>query len=219
MGFKDLFIQKEAVVGENTPTETKVVANNSPFNIFGGTQEVQISKTSVSSDHLDKARGVYKTGFDSLNQQGYDFYEFYTAVLQAGVDNPQIYNMAFTMGNAMDKSITREKLTQQGDYYINEIQKVYNDFNIKGTSKKEELVQQKTNEKQTLSSELDTIRQQIESLKLQQQDRENKLNTIDSKYTDAIGEIDSKISANNIAKDELVNSLSRVKNGIINFIK
>jgi len=66
---------------------------------------------------------------------------------------------------------------------------------------------------------LSMMEQQMEALRTQIQDRQNKLNAIDSKYGPMINEIDSKISANEAAKTQITNSIQQVKNGIINNIK
>ena len=159
---------------------------------------------------------MYQKGFDSLNQPGYDFYEFYQAVMQAGPTNPQIYAMALTMASAMDKSITKDKLVQQSEYYLAEINKVYQDYNSKGLSKKQDLTAQKQHENESLVGELSLLRQQLEAIQTQIADRENKLSVIDVKYAPMMVEVDSKLSANDMAKNKIVQSIEQVKNGIIN---
>jgi hypothetical protein len=237
MGFKDLFIVKEED-SSSEPTQQKPVAQPSTtrfptaasepskpqssglFN-FGSTPAPTFTPppTNVSQEHLMKALEVYQNGFDSLNQAGYDFYEFYQAIMQGGVDNAQIYPMAFTMANAMDKTLTKDKLIQTADFYLNEINKVYSDYVAKGNGKKQDLTLQKNNENQALVNELSMMEQQMEALRTQIQDRQNKLNAIDTKYGPMINEIDSKISANEAAKTQITNSIQQVKNGIINNIK
>jgi hypothetical protein len=63
--------------------------------------------------------------------------------MNGGVTNPQIYTMAFTMANTMDKLVTKVSLISQSDFYISEITKQYDGFVSKGNLKKEELEQQK----------------------------------------------------------------------------
>ena len=162
MGLKDLFIvsdenaneqPKQEVVKPTTsatkfPTSETTEEPSSIFSAFGfGKTETPTPApsmpTQVSNEHLEKAFELYQKGFDSLNQPGYDFYEFYQAVMQAGPTNPQIYAMALTMASAMDKSITKDKLVQQSEFYLAEINKVYQDYNSKGLSKKQDLTSQK----------------------------------------------------------------------------
>jgi hypothetical protein len=170
---------------------------------------------SVSQEHLNNALEVYEKGFDSLNQPGYDFYEFFQAVMNAGADNPQIYQMAFMMGSGMDKTITKDKLVEQSNFYIGEINKVYNEYVSKGNSKKQETIDQKTNENQSLVGELDLMRQQMEALKTQIADREMKLQAIDGKYGPKLREIEGKLAANDMAKNKIIQSIEQVKNGIV----
>jgi len=169
----------------------------------------------VSQEHLNNALEVYEKGFDSLNQPGYDFYEFYKAVMNAGVDNPQIYQMAFMMGAGMDKTITKDKLVEQSNFYVAEINKVYNEYVAKGNAKKEETISLKTNENQSLVGELDLMRQQMDALKTQIIDRETKLQAIDGKYGPKLQEIEGKLAANDMAKNKVIQSIEQVKNGIV----
>ena len=241
MGFKDLFIvsdenekanetpQVETVKPTSTAATTKfptstpqVEESGSILGVFGfGKQEHEVATptASVSNEHLEKALELYQKGFDSLNQPGYDFYEFYQAVMQAGPTNPQIYTMAFTMASAMDKTISKDRLVQQSDYYLTEIEKVYNDYVGKGNSKREDLLAQKKHENESLVGELSLLRQQLEAITTQIADRENKLSVIDVKYAPMVGDVESKISANEIAKNKVVQSIEQVKQGIINNLK
>ena len=237
MGLIDLFIVND---GTKTQEPVKVVAkastNKFPTEeektepkqsggLFGGFSNPQPIQTyssttpSVSQEHLTKALESYQSGFDSLNQQGYDFYEFYQAVISGGVNNGQIYSMAFAMGNAMDKTMTKDKLLQQSDFYINEIGKVYTDFVSKGNTKRQELIDQKNNENQSLMNDLTSMKGQLEALKIQITATENKLSVIGGKYEPKISEIDGKLGANDLAKNTLVQSIEQVKQGIITNIK
>jgi hypothetical protein len=237
MGLKDLFIvsdensddksKKEPVVQKPTTkfpdSSTKTVeTSNSIFSVFGfgETPTPTISTNVVVNDEvLSKTIELYEAGFDSLNQPGYDFYEFFRAVMAGGVENPAIYGMAYGMGSAMDKTITKDKLLIQSDFYLSEINKVYNGYVEKGNSKKQEIINQKNNENQVLAGDLNLMRQQLEQLQIQIADRENKLSVIDNKYAPMLNDVESKILANNLAKNKIVSSIEQVKNGIINNLK
>jgi hypothetical protein len=43
----------------------------------------------INAEHLEKAIELYQSGFDNLNQPGFDFYEYYQLVMNGGVTNPQ----------------------------------------------------------------------------------------------------------------------------------
>jgi polyhydroxyalkanoate synthesis regulator phasin len=183
---------------------------------FSYTPTTPVNTGGVTQEALDKALEIYQKGFDSLNQPGFDFYEFYQSVTNAGVTNPQIYAMAFSMANGMDKSVTKEKLVQQGEFYLTEIMKQYDDFVAQGNGKKQQIEEQKSHENQSLVNELELMNQQMDSLKNQIEDRKRKLAEIGSKYDPQISAIADKLSANNMAKDKIISSIEQVKQGIIN---
>lgn len=240
MGLKDLFIVSDEKpidkpvqepVKQSAPSTTKFPSStpkteettSNPFSSFGfgssPTPTPTYQAATVSNEVLAKTLEMYEAGFDSLNQPGYDFYEFFKSVMAGGVDNQAIYAMAFQMGTVMDKSITKDKLLMQSDFYIAEINKVYNDYVSKGNGKRQEVINQKNHENESLLGELSLMRQQLEQLQIQIADRENKLSVIDSKYSPILNEVENKIAANDLAKQKIVGSIEQVKNGIINNIK
>ena len=243
MGLIDLFIVSdkptEEPVKQSQPVkETKAPVTRFPtsepevkessglFNSFGfnkvETPKVETtfkSNPSVSQEQILNAVQIYQNGFDSLNQQGYDFYEFYQAILSAGVENQQVYPMALAMASAMDKTITKDKLVEQSRFYVAEIKKVYDDFVSKGNQKKQELTNQKNEENRLLVNDLNSFHEQMEMLKTQIADRERKISEIDGKYSPKIAEIDEKLMANDMAKDKIVKSIEQVQQGILNNIR
>lgn len=234
MGFKDLFIvnddkpKKVEPVKEVKKTQFPSSQQETPseglfkgvFNFGTSTSTPTFTSTlGVSQEHLAKSVEVYRNGFESLNQPGYDFYEFYQAILSTGVDNAQVYPMALMMAKSMDKTVSKEQLLQQSEFYIGEINKQYQNYVTSGNNKKSQLNADKNHENQSLSNELDLMNQQLEQLKIQIQDRQNKIKAIDGKYVPQLNEIDSKLGANEMAKNQLISSIEQVKNGIINNIK
>jgi hypothetical protein len=238
MGLKDLFIVSDEKpidkpvqepVKQSAPSTTKFPSStpkteettSNPFSSFGfgSSPTPTYQAATVSNEVLAKTLEMYEAGFDSLNQPGYDFYEFFKTVMAGGADNPAIYGMAFGMGSAMDKTITKDKLLMQSEFYITEINKVYNDYVAKGNGKRQEVINQKNHENESLLGELNLMRQQLEQLQVQISDRENKLSVIDSKYGPILNEVETKITANDLAKQKIVSSIEQVKNGIINNLK
>lgn len=233
MALKDYFVKKDGTqddeqkvqpvkeTSKKFPSAKTEETNESKFSFgFGKTVPAQtFSKGDVSPEHLAKAVERYQKGFESLNQAGYDFFEFHQAITSIGATNAQAYTMAYTMAKSMDKSITKETLLQQSEFYTSEINKSYQETINLGNSKKQELVNQKGNENQALTQELGYMKEQLETMKLQIQDRENKLAAIGSKYEPQINDIDSKLAANDTAKNQLIASIEQVKQGIINNLK
>jgi hypothetical protein len=229
MGLKDLIFKKD----ENSDEEQKVepvketsktkfptaetTPTESTFSNFGFGKKTftpQVNTGEVSPEHIAKAVERYQKGFESLNQPGFDFYEYYHTVLETGVDNAMAFSMAFKMGKMMDKSLTPETLISQAQFYETEIEKNYQESIAAGNAKKGELVKQKDIENQSLVQELGYMKEQLESLKAQILEKENKLKVVGSKYEPQINEIDSKLGANDIAKNQLIQSIAQVKNGI-----
>lgn len=202
------------------PTTTSVQPPKSQT-YFPNTQPVQATPFGhVNNEHLDKVVELYQNGFDSLNQAGYDFYEFFQAIVSSnGIDNPAMYQMAMSMGTAMDKSNTKTKLLTQADFYLNEIQKVYTSYVNSGTAKRQELITQKESENHNLTAELSNLRAQLDAITNQINGKESQLAMIDNKYQPMIADIEAKLNANNIAKDALVSKIVNVKNGINNNLK
>ena len=244
MGFKDLFIVSDEDSNEKPKETAKPSAQTTKFPTAATSEAPVASTTSfpqpvatpsfnptpvtpsfgmgapiVSNEHLEKAVQIYQAGFDNLNQPGFDFYEFFQSVATGGIDNPAVYAMAFQMASAMDKTISKDKLTSQADFYLTEMQKLYEDYSAKGKGKKEEVQGLKANENQSLTHEVETLKNQLESLSVQLEDRKNRLLAIDSKYNPQLSEIDSKLAANDMAKDRIMNSIQQVKQGIINNVK
>jgi hypothetical protein len=127
--------------------------------------------------------------------------------------------MAFGMGKAMDKNLTKEKLISQSDFYTSELMKLYNQNVAEGTQKKQDLINLKNNENQSLTDDLTSLKQQLETIQVQIQDRERKLSLIDSKYEPQIVERDNKLLANDFAKNKIISTIETVKQGINNNIK
>ena len=230
MGFKDLFIVSEET-DNKTPEPKQETKVNVSLNKFPTAQETPSFPPSntpsytpsfgqVSDEQVNKIFEMYQNGFNSLNQPGYDFFEFYQAIVTSGgIDNPQMYNMAMSMGKAMDPTNTKEKLMNEADFYLNEIDKVYKNYVNTGSTKKETLVNQKESENRTLTDDLNNLRTQLEAITNQIKSKENQLSLIDNKYQPQISEIDNKLKANDVAKERIVSSILKVKNGINNNIK
>lgn len=212
---------------ENEIPKSKSKVETSTFDFgFGNTPTPQtiktdfiVNKENVTQEQIDKAYEIYLNGFNSLNDVGYDFYEYYNMVVAGGIDNTPVYAMAFGMAKTLDPNITKTALITKADYYLGEINKVFNNYSTQGNLKKEQIVTKKADETKTLHNEIEMFKEQMESLKVQLLDRETKLNSIDSKYANEIADVEIKMSANSIAKDKLVGTIETVKSGIINNVK
>lgn len=239
MSWKDLFIVNNE---EEAKKEATAPANSEPVKFPSATASVTMAPAGVGTSslgtqvtppsmgiplesnpmcqpHMEKIIQMYEVGFDGLNMDGYDFFEYYKAVLSAGADNPAVYSMAFNMAQSMDKKITKDSLISQSDFYIQEISKVHAKYVEGGSGKKNELLGRKENEREQLSTEVQNLRMQIEALTHQMNNAQNNLTQIDNKYANDLTEVDCKLMANDVAKNNLLASIDKVKQGLINNVK
>lgn len=204
------------------PDATKTTSNPITFPVTGGqpSTTVNIPQQQLSCEpYLETVVNMYEKGFEGLNQEGYDFYEFYKSIIQFDVNNPATYTMAFGMAQAINKGITKDFLIQKSEYYVTEITKVYNDYVSAGNGKKQQLLATKSNETTQLSNDLQQLRQQLASLQTLIETKQNELNLIDSKYQPQLNEIDCKLMANDVAKNKILGSITTVKQGLLTNIK
>ena len=189
---------------------------------FGKTQKVADWKTQPTTivspesckPHMDKVVELYEKGFEGLNQEGYDFYEFYKSIMETGADNPAMYKMALTMAKTMDKTVSKDSLVKQAEFYLKEITEVYKNYVNAGNTKRKELLGQKEQEEESLRIKLGDIEKELTKLNSLKSNYESSLSTIDSKYSSELHEIDCKLEANDVAKRGIFESIHKVIRGI-----
>lgn len=159
---------------------------------------------------------MYEKGFDGLNQDGYDFYEYFKAVVEGGADNKAVYPMAFKMGNAMGGNIDKKTLLEQASFYVNKLNEVHSHYKSEGENKKSGVSNEKASLEVSLKNEISGIDAEITRLQNLRVSKQNDLSKIDTQFTPKITEIECKLQANDVAKDKLVSSINVVINGIKN---
>ena len=130
------------------------------------------------------------------------------------VDNPQGYQMALSMATAMDASVTKDHLVSQADFYVGKLMELYNQHVTSGNAKKQDLLSQKDAENHSLSTDLGTLKQQLGFIQSQIAQKESDLSTIDAKYTPLIAEVDAKLVANEVVKNDFIGKISKVKENL-----
>jgi len=181
--------------------------------------------TSVTTDeiscepHMEKIMGMYEKGFEDLNQDGYDFYEYYKAIVEAGLGNPVMYQMALTMAKSMDPNVSKSTLLEQAKFYVSEIVKVHEHYQKQGDNKRDKVLKMQTSEESTLTSELTNLDSEISKLSQLRDKKRVDLSRIDGKYASEMAEIQCKVMANDMAKNAILGSIEEVTNGIKNNIK
>lgn len=205
--FKTKFPTKSPV---ESKTETKNETLTTP------TKTINVSSDNPScGPHLERIMDMYEKGFDSLNLDGYDFYEFFKAVIETGgVNNPSTYSMALTMAKAMDKNVTKDSLLQHSKFYMDEILSVHQKYVNDITKKRDEILNTKGLEESTLTNELADIEEQLDILNNLKKEKSEQLSSIDKKYESEITDIECKGMANDMAKDRIIGTIQSVVDGI-----
>lgn len=220
--WKGLFINDEENSLESIPEKSEpTIRSSSNSNSFPETK----NKVSKFPDHIPQVSTVdnnvlstiiemYESGFESLNQPGYDFYEFFKAVKAVNSHEPAIYKMALTMAQGVDKKVTKSTLLTQADFYIAEIEKVHQQYETQGNSKKTQIQHTQKTKKESLSSEIASLEKKLMEIQNQISEKKNELHSIDANLITEVAEIDQKILANNKAKAKILETIMTVVDGI-----
>jgi uncharacterized small protein (DUF1192 family) len=229
MGFKDLFITGDD--GDKKPEVKKEAPKTMPSSIPTGQTYVptsmptEIPTSTVNVDNgalaavLTAVQETYRNGFNSLNRQGYDFFEYYQSIKSINGTNADSYKMAYTLGKSMNPSISPESLASDSEFYITEINKVFTQFESAGKAKALEIETQKNQCKMGLKGEIEATQSEISRLQAELEQKTAQLSNIDSQFDPVLSEVNLKLEANKIARNEIVSSIEEVANNIKNYLQ
>ena len=203
------------------PTETHLPTEPTHSEVFptAASTPVYQAVSQPVNPFLEQIVGVYENTFNKLNQDGYDFFEYFKAVVKSGIDNPMVYEMALEMGISMGANTSKSLLLSQADYYINELNKTHDLITTDGQTKIADLTNGKNTEATSLTTDLDDLKQQLTFIQNQITEKQNALAQIGQKYQPNIDKITMKISANDNARELFVSKLNKVKINIQNNLK
>ena len=230
--WKSIFVNDESNVdglktNQNSPknTEFNTTGNESKF----PTQATKIrfpdagpvsflSGNDSNNPFLNEILEVYNKGFESLNSEGFDFFEMYKSVMAVGSTNPQSYQMAFTMGKTLKSDLSKEFLIEKSKFYMSEIEKVHDKYDATGNSKSKDLNAAITSQKNILTKNIADLETQIAKLQTELETKKAELSRIDNDNHQMFAEIQQKIEANNIAKQKILESINTVVTGITQYL-
>jgi hypothetical protein len=213
--WKSLFINEDANAPKKEEVKNHTTSEVTKF------PEIELNSQSSGANlnpFLNEILDVYQKGFESLNATGFDFFEMYKSVNAVGVTNPQSYQMAFTMGKTINPDLTKDFLLEKAKYYITEIDKVYAKYDATGNSKKVDLNNKITVEKQNLTKSISDLEAQILKLQNELGNKKTELARLDNDNAAQFSEIQQKIEANNIAKQKILESINIVVTGINQYL-
>lgn len=216
MSWKDLIFEKKDEPKKESEPITRFPSSNSPQNHFAEKPTFTTSSQPLTScePYMEQVMNMYEQGFDSLNMDGYDFFEFYKAIMDVGDDNPQAYKMGMSMARSMGANIDKQTLINQAETYIKKIEEVHQSYMASGKSKESELLNKERVERESLVNEIGRIREEIDVLERNLQTAERELASIKTRYSDEIRIVECKNQANDQAKDVIIKSIRKVVNGI-----
>jgi len=221
---KENFNWKSLFVNDNdSPSTSSVISKEEPVSLntenkFPQQIEQTYTTDSLTNPFLKEIFEVYDKGFESLNEPGFDFFELYKSVLVVGVTNPQSYQMAFAMGKSINSDLTKDFLLQKANFYIAEIEKVYEKYNGVGKSKKQELDNNITKDKYNLSKSISDLESSIVQLQKELEVKKAELQKMDPANRKELTEIQLKIEANDLAKEKILASINTVITGINQYL-
>ena len=212
--WKGLFLNEEggSNSSESNSTSTKQEKSNESTSKFPESTTARVSN--VNEDTLKVIVEMYESGFESLNQPGYDFYEFFKAIKAVGSHESSVYKMALSMAQSVDGSVSKSSLLTQADFYINEINKVHKQYESQGNTKKSDFKLALKTKKESLSLEVSSLERKLMEIQNQISLKKNELQSLDDSQVSELAEIDQKIVANDQAKSKILETIMTVVNGI-----
>lgn len=225
--WKSLFVKTEGVetAKKDPAPESFSFPVNNPTSSTA--QPTATYTTQVVNDPvLTEVLQVYENGLDSINMPGYDFYEFYKAIVSTGMAGEQTYNMAYQMARTLDKTITAQKLVHDAEFYISKINEVHSQYVSQGQQKLNALQEKKSTEKTKLHNEVDQaamriaqLRAELQQLESEINQKRNQLSKVDEGFSPQEKTIKDKLNANDMARKTSIDKLNMIKEGIQRFIK
>jgi hypothetical protein len=216
--WKSLFVNDSNNSFPKSEEQTPPASDDTRFPTDSSMNSMPASHVTLNNAFIDEIVEVYEKGIDSLNQEGFDFFELYRSVTAVGVSNPQSYQMAFTMGKTLRKDLTKEFLLEKSKYYIAEIQKVHASYDAIGNTRKNDLDISLTRDKVNLTKAISDLETQIKDLQEQLEAKKAELNKIGTGSMEIYAEIQQKIEANNFAKAKIIDSINLVVSGINQYL-
>ena len=213
--WKGLFINDASSANQEAqaPVQPQTVVNK-----FPDEQAKPFIDNEASNPFLVDVINVYEKGFESLNSEGFDFFEMYRSVMAVGAGNPQSYQMAFAMGKTINPSLNKNALLDKARYYITEIEKVHAKYDADGKLKQTSIDNHITAEKNNLSKAIQELESKIVQLQNELQAKQAELLKVDSGSREKYSEIQLKIAANNLAKSRILESINTVITGINQYL-
>ena len=175
---------------------------------------------------VDDLMGRFQKLIEEKNQPGFDFFEFSSMVLGVSQSpSSDHFKIAFQGAKVMNASVSKEQLLNSATFYKQTLETAYADTIRKGEEKRKTVAQQQVAQQQNLSKEVGGIDQQIADfqrkiadLQALKEQKTAELNSLSANFTPQLVEVETKLNATTIAKDQVMSRLSLVEEGIKQYV-
>lgn len=185
-------------------TVTTAVSNAAPANAL------PINTSAPAAENVKEMKLRIYQLLESLNKPGCDFFEVWNAAIEMGGANSNNIKAAFTSLRYVDKSLSKEKLLETSDFYINSLKKILDTETAKRQEEKDKLIQQKEQEKANLATEISDIEQQLVTLQNKLADKKLQSEGINEKYKLPVELIEEKISNGHQSVNSVIGEMQQV---------
>ena len=166
--------------------------------------------------------GRFQKLIEEKNQAGFDFFEYSTMVLGVSQSpSSDHFKIAFQGAKVMNAGVSKEQLLNSAAFYQQALETAYADTVKKGEEKRRTIEQQQVAQQQQLNQEIDGIARQIADfekkitdLQASKATKATQLNTLAGTFAPQITEVEAKLSATALAKDQVMGRLAMIEAGI-----
>ncbi len=196
-----------------TSSDTEDAAPTAPSNIPAPAIP-SVSKTEfvaeASGNNVKEMKLRIYQLLESINKPGCDFFEVWNASVEMGGANSANIKAAYTSLKYADKTLTKPKLLETGDFYISSLTKVLDAETIKRQQEKDKMLVQKEQEKTSLTTEINELEKQLIALQNKLAEKKTQSEGINQKYLPQIEAIDEKISNGHQSVNSVLNEMQQV---------
>jgi hypothetical protein len=151
-----------------------------------------------------------------INKPGYDFHEFYNAV--KSFEDTNSYKTAFSVVNSFDKTLTKEKLVFDSDFYVEKINQTVEDLKGMSSKKLSELNQERTSSESDVNNRISDCHQRLLQVQAEYEVLISSKPEVSRKFDEDIKQVERKMKSILYYQNKFVTSINKVKNNIINFL-
>jgi hypothetical protein len=182
--------------------------------------------TTADAGLIDDLAGRFQKLVEEKNQPGFDFFEFSSMVLGVSqTPTADHFKIAFQGAKVMNTGVSKEQLLQSAVFYKQTLETAYADTIKKGEEKRRAIGQQQVAQQQNLTKEINGIDQQVADFQKKITDlqalkaaKTNELSALAGSFEPQIAEVEAKLNATTLAKDQVLGRLSMIEEGIKQYV-